>query len=380
LGLGQLLDTHRILYNEARDQRIWAWAMERKSVTYCQQSAWFKGFRPERQCFASLNFSSAQATLRRLDKAFKSFFRRIRAGQKAGFPRFKHEDRWHSVLFPANGNGIRLKGNRLRVQGFDRQVRVRKHREAEGRVKTISVKREAGRWFVVLACDLGSRDFVPNGKPSVGIDMGLTHFLTDSDGDRVENPRFLKETLPELRRANRSLARKKKGSKKRVKAKGKLRRVHAKVSNQRRDFVHKASRDLVSKFGLVGAEDLRIGNMVRNRRLSRSISDAGWGMFLEAARYKAEEAGCVFVSVDPRGTSQDCSGCGRKVPKGLSVRWHECPHCGLSLDRDHNAARNILFRALARTGPTNGETNLGLLHGGSSRSLLPRGRSGSPRL
>ena len=318
--------------------------------------------------------------MRRLDKAFKAFFRRIKLGQVPGFPRFKPEDRWHSVLFPTNGDGIRLKGNRLRVQGFDSQLRVRKHRDVEGKVKTISIKREADRWYVVLTSDLGSTNFVPNGKPEVGIDMGLTNFLTTSGGDKIENPRLLKETLPELRRANRSLARKKRGSKKRVKARNRLQRVHAKVANQRKDFIHKVSQGLVSKFGFVAAEDLKIGNMSRNKHLARSIMDAGWAMFLEATRYKAEEAGCVLVAVDPRGTSQDCSGCGKKVPKDLSVRWHECPHCGLSLDRDHNAARNIMFRALARTGPTNGETNLRLLHGDQSRSLLPRGRSGSPRL
>lgn len=380
LLLNQVLDTHRVLYNEALTQRRDSWSRDKASISYAQQSKWFKSLRSSHACYKSLNFSSAQGTLRRLDKAFQAFFRRMKEHKvKSGYPRFKSLDRWSSVLFPSNGDGIRLKGNKLRVQGFDKPIRVRKHRDEEGEVKTVSIKREANHWYVIMACEQPDHPFVPNGKPSVGIDMGLTSFLTTSDGEKIENPRFLKESLPELRRDGRSLARKHKGSRKRAKAKEKLQKAHSKVANQRRDFVHKASRSLVGRFGLISAEKLAIKNMVKNHCLARSIMDAGWGMFLEATRGKAEEAGCKFEYVDPKGTSQDCSGCGRQVPKDLSVRWHGCPHCGLSLDRDENAARNILFLALGRTGPASGETNFGLQHGDESLSLSSRSRLGSPR-
>jgi putative transposase len=192
---------------------------------------------------------------------------------------------------------------------------------------------------------------VTSPNPPIGIDVGLTHFLSTSQGKREPNPRYQKVALPKLRIAGRAVARKKKGGRNRRKAVRCLQRVHARITNLRREHHYQVACRLVLAFGFIAVEALNIKGMLANGRLARAISDAGWASFLSVLRGKAEKAGVQFVEVDPRGTSQGCSQCGQEVRKDLSVRWHDCPGCGLSLDRDHNAALNILARGLARTGP-----------------------------
>jgi putative transposase len=356
--LAIMLETHRRLYNACLEQRKVAYATREHSVKYAEQSAWFKAERVTNSFFARLNFSSAQATMRRLDKAFVNFFRRVKEGSnKPGYPRFKARDRFDSVEFPAHGDGIRLVGNRLRVQHVG-MVRVKLHRPVEGKIKTITLKQEADKWYAIASCDLGDVKVEPSMKPAAGIDVGLTHFLTTSEGQQEPNPRYLKDALPRLRRAGRFVARKKKGGSNRRKAVRRLQKVHARVRNLRREHHHQVACRLVLAFGFIVAEALNIKGMLANGRLACAISDAGWAGFLNVLRCKAEKAGAAFVAVDPRGTSQECSRCGQEVRKDLSVRWHDCPHCGLSLDRDHNAALNILARARpARTEPA--EANVG---------------------
>lgn len=350
--LDAMVETHRRLYNAALAERKDAYASSKTSVKYGEQSARFKAERATNPYYARLNFSSAQATLRRLDKAYAAFFRRVKAGQRPGYPRFKGRDHFDTVEFPKEGDGIRLTGNRLRVQHVG-TVRVKVHRPRQGVVKTLSLKREGDRWYVVLSCDLGeAAKPAPHPGPAVGIDVGLEHFLTTSDGDHVPNPGPLKAALPELKRLQRGLSRKKRGGANRRKAAKKVARLHARVVAVRKDGHHKAALTLVRRYGTIVVEKLNIRGMLRNHRLARSIADAAWGGFLLTLRTKAESAGCGFVEVDCRGTSQACSGCGAEVRKDLSVRTHACPHCGLTLQRDINAARNILARAgLARTGP-----------------------------
>jgi putative transposase len=349
--LGISLESHRRLYNACLSQRKTAYEAEKRSVKYQEQSAWFKGQRATNPFFARLNFSSAQATMRRLDKAFANFFRRVReGGGKPGYPRFKSRDRYDSVEFPAYGDGIRLKGSKLYVQHVG-TVRVRLHREVEGEVKTAALKREAGKWYVVFSCELPDVEVKPSTLPPVGIDVGLESFLTASDGKSEANPRYLKGALPALRVAGRAVSRKKKGGGNRRKAVRRLQKVHARVKNLRREHHYQVACRLVLAYGFIAAEALNVKGMLANGRLSRAISDAGWSGFLSVLRHKAEKAGVRYVEVDPRGTSQGCSSCGREVRKDLSVRRHDCPHCGLSLHRDHNSALNILARGLARTGP-----------------------------
>jgi len=350
--LGIMLETHRRLYNLCLEQRRGEYESHRRSVKYTAQSAEFKDLRRDNPFFARINFSSAQATMRRLDKSYRAFFRRCKSGDtKPGYPRFKARDRFDSIEFPAYGDGIRLIERKLRIQHVGK-VRVNVHREVKGTVKTATLKREADKWYVVLSCDLGDLAVPPSGKPATGIDVGLEAFLTTSDGTRVENPRYLKTELPALRRAQRAVSRKKKGGANRRKSVKVVHVLHARVANLRREHHHKTALNLVRSHGLIGVERLNIRGMVKNHSLARAISDAAWGGFVNILCYKAESAGAEVVAVNPAGTSQNCSGCGIVVRKPLSQRIHSCPDCGLVLHRDENAARNILARALlARTGP-----------------------------
>lgn len=347
--LAVMLETHRRLYNACLEQRKAVYEAEKRSVRAYEQSRWFTAQRKINPYFAKLNHTSAGATIQRLDRAFEAFFRRMKAGQKPGYPRFKAKDRFGSFNYPHYGDGIRLVGNRLRVQHVG-MVRAKVHRPAQGVVKVAALTIDGGKWYLVLSCDIGPIYPPKNVNPHVGIDMGIESFLTTSDGVHEPNPRFLNFGLAEIRRLNRALARKKNCSRNRQKAKGRLTACHAKIKNLRSDFHHKLANKLVRKHGLIAMESLTITNMVKNRRISRAISDAGWAAFQGILRYKAERAGAKVIEVDPRWTSQMCSACGALVEKKLSDRWHKCD-CGYSAHRDVNAARVILSRALARIGP-----------------------------
>jgi putative transposase len=315
-------------------------------VKYTEQSARFTEERKTNPFYANINFSSAQATMRRLDKAYKAFFKRVKEEKgKVGFPRFKGRDRFDSIEFPSYGDGIRLNGDRLRVQSVG-AVKVKLHREVEGKIKTVTLKREADKWYVVFSCELPDVPILPTDKPPIGIDVGLETFLRTLEGKLEPNPRYLKNALPELRRKARAVSRKKLRSKNRRKAVQRLRKIHARVRNLRKEHHHQVALKLVRRYGFIAAESLDIRGMLGNDRLARSISDAGWDGFLLTLRYKAESAGVAYVEVDARGTSQCCSRCGATVPKSLWDRWHECPHCNLSLHRDENSAKEILRRGL----------------------------------
>jgi putative transposase len=294
--------------------------------------------------FATLNFSSAQATLRRLDKAFKAFFRRVNAspGDTPGYPRFKREGRFRTVEFPSYGDGCRLKDNgRLYLQNIG-HIKVKLHRPVEGIIKTVFVKRACSKWYVIFSCDLGDAAAHARGGSEIGIDLGLKSFLVSSDGDSVEPPRYYRRSQRKLRKAQRSASRKKKGSGRRRKARQRVASLHEKTANQRRDFHHKQARKLVENHGLIVHEALNVEGITRSR-FAKSAHDAGWAQFLQILSYKAEEAGTRVVAVDPRNTTQACSSCGAmpEVRKSLSDRVHVCP-CGYVVDRDVNAARNIL--------------------------------------
>jgi len=357
--LGEMIETHRRLYNSALAQRKDAWEAEQTSVKYKDQSSWFKGQRSTNTWFANINFSSAQATLRRLDKAFQSFFRRIKTGEKPGYPRFSNRDKFSSVEFPSHGDGVRLFGNRLRVQHVG-VVRVCLHRPTEGEIKTIRIVRRAEKWFVIATCLLPDVATISNGKPDTGIDLGLENFLTASDGFVVESPRFQKHELPALRVAQRAVSRKKKGGSNRRKAGKFVARIHERVANLRKDFHRKVALDLTRRYGFIGVENLTIKNMVKSHLLARAIHDAGWAGFVVRLEHKAASAGVQVVKVNPRGTSQECSKCGAVVPKKLGDRTHRCS-CGYVAHRDLNAAKNILARArLVRTEPVEVNTCKGI--------------------
>ena len=340
-----MLESHRRLYNDMLNERVLAFDTCRISTSYGQQSARFKVLRGFNKWYANLNFSSAQATIRRLDKAYTNFFRRVKLDAKPGYPRFKGRGQFSSVEFPKHGDGCRLNEDtkRLRIQHVG-QIKVKLHRPTEGVIKTVSFKLDAGKWYLVVSCDLGVSP-EPRTGDSTGIDVGLKSFLTTANGEKVDNPRHHKVALRKLRRSQRSVSRKtNKKSNRRRKAVRILQAQHAKVKNQRKDFHHKTARILVNRYAVIAAEKLNIRGMLRNHRLARSIADAGWYSFLQILGSKAESAGSQVILVDPKYTSQECSECGERVRKSLAVRIHRCP-CGCVLDRDHNAALNIAARA-----------------------------------
>jgi putative transposase len=337
--LDSLLRTARELYNAALQERRDAWKYQRKSLSYYDQANELKELRRDIPEVAQLNFSATQDMLRRLDKSFKAFFRRVKAGEKAGFPRFKGRDQFNSITFPVYGDGIKIRDNRLYIQNVG-LVKIKMHRVLEGEINTATIKRECGKWYVVFSNTVEIEP-LPVSDKAVGIDVGLTSFAVTSDGEFIDNPRYLREAEAVLRRSQRSVSRKKKGGHNRHKAVILLAKNHLKVKRQRADFAHKVADNLVKSYGRIAVEDLRIKNMVRNHHLAHSISDAGWGQFVNILSYKAEYAGRDFVQVNPNGTSQICSGCGVTVKKSLSTRIHNCPTCGISLNRDFNAALNI---------------------------------------
>jgi len=339
------------LYNGALQERRDAWRQARRSVSYYEQANQLKAIRADGS-LALANFSACQDVLRRVDKTFRAFFSRVKAGRKAGYPRFRSRRRYDTLTFPAYGDGCRLRPNgRLYVQGAG-EIKVKLHRPVDGVIKTVSVKREAGRWYALFSCEVEPAALPPSDE-AVGIDLGLTTFAVLSDGSEIANPRYARKAAAAVRRAQRKVARRKRRSNGRRKAVVLLQKAHAHVVHQRNDFHHKAARALVDRFGLIVVEALNVKSLAGSM-LARSVHDAAWGMFLDRLDEKAESAARQVVRVNPNGTTQRCSGCQTVVPKTLSLRWHDCPACGLSLSRDENAAREILRLGLsldARTWP-----------------------------
>jgi putative transposase len=327
------------LYNGALDERRSAWKMTGRSLTYYDQASQLKAIRADGSLDLA-NFSAAQDVLRRVDKAFKGFFGRVKAGRKVGFPRFRSRRRYDSLTFPSYGDGCRLRTNgRLYLQGIG-EVKVKLHRSIRGKIKTVSVKRAAGIWYVMFSCEVEPAP-LPASDEAVGIDVGLTTFAVLSDGSEIANPRYARQAAAAVRCAQRKVARRKRGSNGRRKAVVLLQKAHAHVAAQRNDFHHKTARTLIDRYGLIVVEDLNVQGLAGSM-LARSVHDAGWGLFLARLDDKAEDAGRRIVRVNPTGTTQRCSGCQTLVPKTLSQRWHDCPACGLRLGRDENAAREIL--------------------------------------
>ncbi len=266
-------------------------------------------------------------------------------GRRIGHIRFKGAG-WYKTL-NYNQSGFSIKDDVLHLSKIG-DIRIKLHRPIEGKIKGVVVKREGDRWYAVIQMDTEPHA-LPSSDKVVGIDVGLKSFAVDTNGYEFENPRYLGHTLEHIKKAQRNLSRKKKGSSNREKAKSKLAKLHDKVNNQRNDFLHKLSRYYVNKYGTICVEALDVKGLKEkgySRGLHRSIHDAGWARFLAMLDYKAESAGRKLVKVNPKDTTQKCSRCGAIVKKTLRDRVHDCPNCGLVLDRDYNAAFNILIAGL----------------------------------
>ncbi len=347
--LGCVLGLCRHLYNTALEQRITAWQRCRVSLSQYQQAAELKDIRAAMPEYAAIHSHVLQDVLARLEKTYQAFFRRMMAGEKAGFPRYQARTRWHSFTYMEYGNGARLDNGFLVLSKVGR-IAVRWSRSVEGTPKTVTISKEADGWYVCFSCADVPVQPLPTTGQETGIDLGIEAFATLSDGTRIFSPGWYRKAERRLKTAQRRVSRRKKGSTHRRKAVTLLAKAHQKVRRQREDFHHKVALQLVQTNDMIYHEDLQTANMVRNHHLAKSISDAGWSAFLTILSYKAACAGRSVIAVNPAFTSQICSGCGVLVAKGLSVRWHSCPACGISLHRDHNAARNIERLGQSRRG------------------------------
>ncbi len=288
--------------------------------------------------------------LRRLNRAFQAFFRRVKAGQKPGYPRFRSRSRYHSLTWDFAWS---IQERRLALQGIG-HIKVRWHREllSPARVCTVTVRRVAGRWYACFALELtAAAPMNPTAMPSVGVDLGIKTFAALSTGEVIPGPRAHRTAVRRLHVAQRRVSRRTKGSRRRRKAVLLLARQHERIRNLRRNHGHQVSRRLVSQFGLIAVEDLAVRALARGF-LAKDVNDQGWAEFLKLLGYKAEDAGVQVVRVPPRASSQVCSGCEVVVPKPLSERTHRCSSCGLVIDRDVNAARNILRLGRSRQAST----------------------------
>jgi putative transposase len=368
-SLAACLEDHRELYNGALEHRRTAWRTAAVTVRYGDQSAQLKDIRradPAGQ--GRWSFSSQQATLRRLDKAMDAFFHRVKAGDKPGYPRFKGAGWFNSVTWPRDGDGCRWdaqpheRATRVYLQGVG-QVRVHRHRPVKGRVKTLTLKREVHRWYLVLACDEVPAEPLPWTGEAVGIDVGVASLVTTSNGQHVPNPRHLERSAGRLATAQRALAGCERGSGRRRKARERVAAAHGKVRRQRLDFAHKTALALVQAYDLFVVEDLKIGNMTRSAAgttgrpgsraaqksgLNRSILDAGWGVFLAVLADKAASAGRELIAVRPANTSRTCAQCGHCAAENrVTQARFACTACGHTAHADQNAAENILRAGLA---------------------------------
>ncbi len=331
----------RELYNAALEERQAAWQQRGVSITLASQSAQLPDIKVVRPEYRDIHSQILQDVMLRLDRAFHAFFRRVQAGEKPGYPRFQGGNRYTSFTYKQFGNGATLDNGFLALSKLGR-IAVRWSRPLEGTPKTVTISQEADGWYACISCaEVPMQPLPPTGQET-GIDLGLESFATLSDGTMIHNPRCSRSAEADLRRCQRRVARRKKGSNRRRKAVKLLAKAHLKVKRQRRDFHHKTARSLVQSYDTVYFEDLQAANMVKNHHLAKSIQDVGWSAFLTLLVFKAAYAGKQAVAMPPAYTSQACSGCGAIVRKGLSVRWHSCPDCGTSLHRDHNAALNIL--------------------------------------
>ena len=341
------LETCRILYNRLLEWRKTAYEETGKSPSRYEQQAAFPVWKAQNEYLGKVHSQVLQEVGTRVDRSFQNFFRRCKEGkEKVGFPRFKGRGHYDSFTFPQSGFELQNDSVKLSKIGV---VKAIVHRAIHGKVKTCTIRKQNGKWFACFAIQCADELLEPSDE-ATGIDVGLTSFATFSDGSQIENPRFYRADEKALAKAQRRLSKFEKGTPARRKARKVVARIHERIRNRRHNFVHQEARKIVNRYGVIAVEKLNVKAMQKNHCLAKSISDASWTMFRAALAVKAANAGRRYVEVSPAYTSQDCSGCGLRAKKKLSERWHFCPVCGTSLDRDVNAALNILSAGLRALG------------------------------
>jgi putative transposase len=347
--LDETLSFCRELYNAGLQERRDAWNLNRISVSCFEQINQLPEIKTIREDLNCVHSQVLCNVLNRLDLAFKGFFSRVKKNQKAGFPRFKGKESFNSFTFPQMRYTVRLENNKLHLSKIGK-IKIKLSRLVVGKVKTCTIKRETGKWFAIFSVETFAETLPKTGK-QIGIDVGIENFATLSDGTKVENFRFFENSQKRLRVAQRTVSRRKKFSNRWRKAKNQVAKIHRKISNQRNDFQHKLSTSLVKEYDLIAIEKLNVKGLSKSF-LSKQVNDVAWSGFFLKLKYKAENAGKSVIEVNPNWTSQDCSACGDRIKKDLSERTHHCLKCGLVLDRDENAAINILRLGQAAAMPS----------------------------
>jgi putative transposase len=346
--LNETLEECRWLYNHLLEMRKNAWEHDGKSLSCYAQQATYPILKEQRPSLNTIHSQVLQNVAVRVDLAYKAFFRRIKTGEKPGYPRFKGHGRYDSITYPQSGFSI-THDDRVSLSKIG-SVKMVYHRPIKGQIKTCTIRRSStGKWYVCFSVEC-EPERLPECSEQVGIDVGLKTFATLSNEEEIENPRFFRKEEKALAKVQRKHSKLTKGTLERRKHRKAVARVHERVAWRREDFTHQQSRQIVDRFGLICVEDLTINRMVHNHCLAKSIADAAWSAFFLQLSCKAEEAGRRFVKVNPAYTSQTCSRCGHRQKMPLSNRVYHCPCCLLSIDRDLNASLNILAVGLHSIG------------------------------
>jgi putative transposase len=354
-ALNGVLAVCREVYNSLVNWRKHDYEVEGQSPNYYEQKKALPVWKQTHPELREIHSQTLQDVVKRVDLAFQAFFRRCRAsatgkaGETPGYPRMKGVGQYDSFTFTQGGYSVTENALTMFKIGA---VKAVFHRPIGGAIKTLTIRKRGGKWFACFSCEMVAES-LPESQESIGVDVGLSQFATLSDGSTVENPRFFRQDEKALGKAGRKQAKTKKRSPARRKANKVLSRIHERIRNRRHNFVHQFARRLVNRYGTIAVENLNVKGMVQNHGyplagVAKSISDASWSMFRSVLTQKAESAARQLVAVEPAYTSQDCSTCGYRVRKKLSERVHSCPNCGLVLDRDHNAALNIISLGLHR--------------------------------
>lgn len=346
------LDNCRWLYNRFIEERKIEWENNKKSVSYNKQATDLPNLKSQHPEFKKIHSQVLQEVAKRVDLAYQAFFRRIRNKEKPGYPRFKGKNRYDSFKFSQSGFSISNDGQLILSKIG--KIKLKQHRKLKGNIKNCQIKRTFdNKWYVYFVCDINETTVRFLDKNNIcGIDVGIESFATFNSGEKIDNPRFMKHEIKELTKADRAVSKSKKGSKERFKTRKKKNKIHQRIKNKRSDWLNKLSKNLINSHDYIVTEDLKINKMLEkgHQCLNREINDVCWRTFIDQLSYKAEEAGKRVLKVNPAYTSQICSNCGHKEENKLSDRVHNCKCCKTSLDRDHNAAINILRLGLQSLG------------------------------
>jgi putative transposase len=348
--LDKQLDECRWLYNHFLEKRKTSYETTKTSPGLYDQQKTLPVLKKERPTLKDVHSQVLQNVAVRIDLAFQAFFRRTKAGEKPGYPRFKGRFHYDSITFPQVPSGCELAGDKLTLSKIG-TIHVVLHRPIEGEAKTCTIRRSStGKWYVSFSCEVPTSESLPTPTSQVGIDVGLTTFATLSTGEGIESPKFFRADEKELAKAQRKFSKTEKGTPERRKRRKPVARIHERIAFRRHNFANQESRKIVNRFGFIAVEDLEVNRMVHNHCLAKSISDAAWSLFFAFLFFKAESAGRTLVKVNPAYTSQTCNNCGHRQKLTLSERVYRCECCKTEKNRDHNASLNILALGLQSMG------------------------------